>query len=128
MTKQEKVKQLMESFDTAVFVFHGKPEQEIPYEFTYNGDMPIQCIQLGCGCTSGKVEGNKIKGVLKLDPKSAYLKSVVGTSNQVMTSKSVTVYFNDGQDFFSIDDDMVRRPNTDKISVGLTIQGVIDVS
>lgn len=122
-TKQERLTELMGQFSPKSYNFVGKPEEEVDFEFTYDGDLPIKAVSPGCvTCTTLKVEDNKIIGTIKLD---AEYKGASG--NSVPVSKVINVWFEDDEDWFVVDENKVRKTNTDKISVPLYIRGQVDI-
>lgn len=122
--RQQKGLEIRNAFESVIFKFKGKPGDEIPFEFTYNGELDIQSIQPGCGCTEARVENNKIVGHLKLDPLETYNPNENETSRSVQ--KSITVYFHDGQEWYTADQNKVRKANSNKLSAVVTIAGVVD--
>lgn len=66
-SKQEQRLAVSNAMDTLIFNFGtAKPEDKIPFEFNYSGDIPIAGVKPQCGCTDLKVDGNKITGILSL--------------------------------------------------------------
>ena len=124
--RQEKIAELSKQFSPARFNFIGKPEEEINFEFTYNGETPIQAVEPGCTpCTTLTCDGTKITGVLKLDPKEKF--TAANGIPAAPVNKSISVWFEDGEDWFVIGDNMQKFPNPKKISVPLFLSGQVDL-
>lgn len=121
--RQQKSLALREGFSSTVFQFEGEPGGKIPFSFEYTGDSKIHCVVPGCGCTKVSVKDNIVSGHLDLDP----IEKLRFGANQksIFTSKNISVYFEDGQDFFDVTAEKIRVNNPNKIHVNLSIQGNI---
>jgi hypothetical protein len=129
MTAQERQEKLVawrNNFTPITFNFVGKPDEKIPFKFTYMGDDTIQCIEPDCtGCTTAHVhrESNTIEGVLHLNED---YKAVTGQPSKPIT-KHIKVWFEDGKDWYIIDENGNRKPNPEKVHVPLYLQGQVDL-
>lgn len=128
--------QLRKSFDKLKVEFNTGLKTRIPFEFNYSGDLPIHSIELGCGCTHGElIDGAKIKGYLQIYDKDYYKPSPVDPTNPdsplnpiVKVEKTITVFFDDGQPWFVINDKKHRNANPEKLKIVLRISGYVDTT
>lgn len=118
---EKTAQELQAEFDILNFNFGVKsPDDVVDFEFVYTGDSEIFGVQKGCGCTDAFVEGNKIKGQLNLATAQQYKDGL----NDV--SKSLSVYFDDGQPFYVQNDGKRLEFNRDKIRVALNVRGTVE--
>lgn len=125
--RQDRLIELRNKFTPITYNFVGKPFDDISYQFTYvrgEGDPGLLTCEPQCGpCTTVRIEGDKLLGVLTLNEE--YKASHGQTSLQV--TKHIKVWFDDGEDWYIIDDNGNRLANPDKIQVPLYLQGQVDL-
>lgn len=73
---QTKLVAAQRAFDTLGYNFGvSDPAVGVPFEFKYNGELPIWGIETTCGCTKVDIsEDGVISGVLNLSKKDVYLR------------------------------------------------------
>lgn len=72
-TAQERRLHVTNSFDTTIFNFGtANPDEKVPFEFNYTGEIPIFGVTAACNCTELKVEAGVIKGLLSLSNANYY--------------------------------------------------------
>lgn len=126
--RQVKLTELMGQFKPARYNFVGKPEEVINFSFTYEGETPIQAVEPGCsGCTKLSCKDNVITGTLTLDPKERYTPSGATNGESSPVNKVIQVWFEDGEDWYVVNEDLQRFPNPKKISVPLYLSGQVDL-
>ena len=126
VARQEKITNLIKEFNPPRFNFIGKPEEGVSFEFKYSGDTPILALEPGCtACTSLECDGETIKGILTLDSKEKYTAALGVQAAPI--NKSIQVWFDDGEDWYTIGDNFQRHPNPKKISIPLFLSGQVDL-
>ncbi len=107
------VEQMREAFDAIVInIGNVKPNSSTPFRFEYRGEKPLWGVQASCGCTSVEVTDDAVIGVYN-----------AGVSGDV--NKTITAYFDDGQDMYIRNDKKVVSLNPKKAKITLTIIGNI---
>ncbi len=114
LARHERVVAEMKNFDSPVYAFDAKPEEEVAFEFIYEGEEVLQSIKPGCGCTDVSLAGNIIAG-----------KITVGKAEPDTFSKYITVYFDDGEPYCTENDKKNMVPNPLKLTVSLTLTGTL---
>ena len=106
----EKMNEIRQGFDSLVKKLGTLQKDSVtPFEFKYDGPVPILGVKSFCGCTSLKViGGHTIVGEFQASSIGKY-------------TRQIAVYFDDGQDFYKIDENKVIENNTKKLNVLLMI-------
>lgn len=101
--------------DLVVNIGTVAPNSSTPFKFNYTGSIPIWGVQAACGCTSTKVdeEGRSITGFYN------------AASNATSVNKSITVFFDDGQEMYIRDAHKNASVNPNKLKILLSIVGEV---
>ena len=113
------ISKIREGFDQLVNnLGKVKNDSTTKFSFTYTGPVPIFGIEPGCGCTNVKQH----QGVIEGEYSSGKWNE---ESLPQQFNKTITVYFNDGNDLYKVSSDGVVSKNSDKLKVVLSITGEI---
>ncbi len=109
-----KIEEIRKGFDKLVAnVGEVAPSSSTPFSFDYSGTVPIWGVTAACGCTNVRVEDGSIIGTYN-----------AGTSPGTI-NKSITVFFDDGQDMYTRDERKNATMNPNKLKILLTVIGEI---
>lgn len=114
------------SFTPVTHNFIGRPDDKIEFKFTYMGDEVLEAVEPDCtGCTVARLnkEEKTITGILHLN--ETYT-PVTGQPSKPLT-KHIKVWFEDGEDWYIIDEQGNRKANPDKVHATLYLQGQVDL-
>lgn len=111
--------------DEVIYHFgHVYSTQLIHATFKFNGKEKPQAIRFFCGCQSGMIiKPNLIECVIDLT--SLFIDEQEKLLPERAVDKTVQIYFDDGEDFFLIDENGILHDNPEKTFIYAKVRGKI---